>query len=312
MVLRKFFKKDRANLGLPPGTVSTKEQDKELDLFNLSVLKLSYNESFFDKEEISNVTELEKELTHFKDGQITWINIDSSEPGLVKKVGELLKIHPLVQEDIVNTHQRPNFQDWDDYVYVVVKMLYYSQEKKESVQEQVSFILGENYLISFQEKPGDVFNIIRNRITNNKGRIRRMKADYLLYSLLDAIIDQYFVVLDIMSEEIEVLEGKIDLNPSGKNLRRIQSLKQEVILIRRFVTPVKELVISMAKSESNFIREEIMPFLRDLQDHSHQVIESIEMLRDLITNVLEISHSSLSNKMNDIMKVLTGIPLLEQ
>lgn len=186
-------------------------------------------------------------------------------------------------------------------------MLYYNHAVDDSDQEQVSFILGPNYLITFQEKPGDIFDVVRKRLTNNKGRIRKMKADYLLYSLLDSIVDQYFVVIDKMSEDVVILEDIVDDNPNTNNLKKLQKIKQEVILIRRFIVPVKELVISLMKSESEYIREEVLPFLKDLQDHSNQVIEALEMLRDLIISVIEIAHSALSNKMNDIMKVLTII-----
>lgn len=306
MIFRNFFKPDRAHIGLPPGTV-TGEEDSLKDLANLSILKIDFNESFFNRETINNIELLEKELKNFKSEQVTWVNVDHSNPALVEKVGKLLNVHPLVLEDIVNTHQRPNCQDWDDYIYVVVKMLYYDKANRATVQEQLSFLLFENQLISFQEKPGDVFDVVRNRIATNKGRIRKMKADYLLYSLLDAIVDQYFVVLDKMSEDIEILEKKLEDNPSADNLKEIQKLKQEVILIRRFVNPIKEMVLSMLKSESNFIRADIVPFLKDLQDHAQQVIESIEMLRDLIISVLEMAHTNISNKMNDIMKVLTMI-----
>ena len=303
MELRKFFKK-QSNLGLAPGTIIVDEQDKQQCLANVSIEKIIYNEQSFAREKVCNI---EKELSDFKEGQVTWVNINSSAPALVSEIGRVLNIHPLVQEDIVNTDQRPKFEDWDNYGYVVLKMFSFNKALNDSEQEQVSFIIGDNFLISFQERPGDVFEAVRKRLVNNKGRIRKMQADYLMYCLMDSVVDQYFVVLDRISEQVVVLEDIVDDDPNTENLKKIQRIKQEVIFIRRFTVPVKELVLSLIKSEASYIRGGIIPFLGDLQDHSSQVVESIEMLRDLIVSVLEIASSALSNKMNDIMKVLTII-----
>lgn len=307
MMSRKFFKKDRANLGQAPGSITVLEQDKELDLSRLSVLKMNYNESFFEKEEISKIVELENAFVDFKEGQITWINIVSSAANIVKKVGEILKIHPLVQEDIVNTHQLPKIEDWDDYLFVVIRMFYYDKEKQETKHEQVSFILGANYLISFQEMPGDVFNNVRSRIVNAKGRIRTMKADYLLYSLLDSIVDQYFTVIDKFSDLAETIEDQLEQKLNNKNLKKIQKLKREILFNRRYIVPTRELINSMIKTESTLISNNLLPFLNDLYDHSFQVNQSFEMLREFIVSIIEIAHSNMSNKMNEIMKVLTMV-----
>lgn len=306
MALRKFInKKTRHNLGLPPGTVVV-DDDKSNQIFQkISVTKIAYNQSSAEKETLVGVDQLTQALKNERKDLITWININSTDPNIVKIVGDIINLHPLVQEDIVNTHQRPKLEDWDDYLYVVIKMLYHDKEKDQKSQEQVSLILGQKYLISFQEKPGDVFEIVRNRIINNKGRIRQMKTAYLFYSLFDAIIDQYFIVLDLLGEEACILEKKLEEESNNQNLTSIQKLKQEVIMIRRFIIPAKELVASCIKSESELMDNEINPFLRDLQDHIHHVTEAIEMLRDLINGIIEIAHSSLSNKMNEIMKVLT-------
>ncbi|MDA0771508.1 MAG: magnesium/cobalt transporter CorA [Cyanobacteria bacterium] len=294
-------------MGLAPGTIVISEHDKELDFSSLSVSKINYNESFFDKEVINKIPELEQSFTNFKDDQITWINIDSSKANIVKKVGEILKIHPLVQEDIVNTHQVPKIENWDDYLYVVIRMFYYDKEKKETNHEQISFILGDNYLISFQEKPGDVFNNVRSRIENTKGRIRTMHADYLLYSLLDSIVDQYFTVIDKFSELAETIEDQLENKLNNANLKRIQKLKREILFNRRYIVPTRELISSLIKTESTLISKDLLPFLNDLYDHAFQVNQSFEMLREFIVSIIEIAHSNLSNKMNEIMKVLTMV-----
>lgn len=303
MDLKKFISlKQPGHLGQVPGyvpSVSTEKIDFEFD-------SIIYNQDSFSQKNSNDLTELSTLTKNFAQDSVTWININDSSTASVQVLAESIALHPLVQEDIVHLHQRPKLEDWDDHLYVVIKMLYFNQQDVLQ-QEQVSFVLGKNYLISFQEKLGDVFDAVRARIINNKGRVRRKGADYLLYCLLDAICDQYFVVLDKLGFKAEFIESKVETDPSMENLTAIQELKQELIHVRRFILPVRELAISLIKAESGLLSEEVLPFWKDMLDHNNQVVESTEILRDFVNGVIEISHALLSNRMNEIMKVLTMV-----
>lgn len=298
-MLRKLFSKQRKNLGLPPGTYFI-EQEEDVEE---SALLIKYNSSFYEKQYI---TDIESELEINKD-YVQWLNLDSTKYSkLFQQVQVKADVHPMVLEDIVNTHQRPKFEDWDSFIFVVVKMLYFNSENELEL-EQVSFILKENLLITIQEKSGDVFNIIRNRIINNRGKIRKHGADYLMYALLDTIVDHYFAIIDDVNNLIEDLEVDVYDDPSQENLLEIQNLKQDLGFTRRYISPFRELVANMIKSESKLLGKKILIYLQDLHDHCLQVNDSMEMLKDLTNSVIEICNSSLSNKMNEIMKVLTII-----
>lgn len=300
-MLRKLFNKQRKNLGLPPGTFTV---DADLQLKEEALL-IKYNETFFEKEVITE--DIGKRINDCSEDFVHWFNLDSTKyTNLFKNLEEKSKINPLILEDIVNTHQRAKFEDWEDWIFVVIKMVYFNEEQELEI-EQVSFILKKNILISIQEKPGDVFTAIRNRIANNKGKIRKMGSDYLLYALLDSIVDNYFIIMDDLNNLIEDIEIEIYDNPSQENLLEVQDLKQDICIIRRYISPVKELVLSMMKSESELLGENIYIYLQDLLDHCLQLNDSIDMLKEMTLNVVEICNTSISNKLNDVMKVLTVV-----
>jgi magnesium transporter len=245
----------------------------------------------------------------FKDNKrITWINIDGLQKiSIIERIGNHFNLHPLVLEDIANTGQRPKMEDYTEYLFLVLKMLQYSEEDNEIKGEQVSLILGSNWVVSFQETEGDVFDQIRERIRTDKGSIRKMDADYLAYVLMDAIVDNYFAVLEKVGEKIEEIEDETVTNPSPETLQTIHDLKRQMIMLRKSVWPLREVISRLERWESKLINESTDIFLRDLYDHTIQVIDAVETFRDMLSGMLDIYMSSVSNRMNEVMKVLTII-----
>ena len=229
------------------------------------------------------------------------------EIDIIERIGQHFGIHALTLEDIVHTNQRPKMEEFDQYTYVVLKMLFINENINEIHAEQLSFILGENFLITFQEMEGDIFDGVRERIRKGKGRIRKNGADYLLYALMDAVIDGYFLVLDHIGEQTENIEEIMLADSSHDTLVMIHNLKRELIYFRRQVWPIREFLNSMINGGSELISESIHLFLRDLYDHTIQVIDTVESFRDVLTGLQDVYLSNLSNKMNEVMKVLTII-----
>jgi magnesium transporter len=250
-----------------------------------------------------------EECFPFKDKPtVTWINIDGIQRiDVIEKIGKHFNLHPLALEDIVNTGQRPKMEDFVDYIFVVLKMLYYDEKKREPNAEQLSLVLGPNWVISFQENEGDVFDPIRERIRADKGRIRKMGADYLIYALIDAVVDNYFIILEKIGEKIEEIEDELVANPSPETLQAIHNLKRQMIFLRKSVWPLREVISRLERWESQLINKSTYIYLRDVYDHTIQVIDAIETFRDMLSGMLDIYLSSVSNRMNEVMKVLTII-----
>ena len=300
--MARIIKKVSRKTGLPPGTlIHVGKKGKER--VNISII--DYDEKHYQEKETENI----EESFPFKDKPtVSWINIEGIHKiEIIEKIGKHFNLHPLLLEDILNTDQRPKIEDFDDYIFVVLKMLYYEEKEKEIISEQVSLIIGSNFVISFQEKEGDVFNPIRDRIRNAKGRIRKMGADYLAYALIDAIVDNYFIILEKIGEKIEGMEDELVANPAPETLQTIHNLKRDTIFLRKSVWPLREGINILERSESPLIQESTGIFLRDVYDHTIQVIDTIETFRDMVSGMLDIYLSSISNRMNEVMKVLTII-----
>jgi magnesium transporter len=256
---------------------------------------------------------IEKTLTKTEDclpfanaSSVTWINVDSVQmPGVLDAFGKTLSLHPLVLEDILNTEQRPKYEDYGDYVYVVAKMLDLEGPDKQMTIEQLSLVIGANYVISFQERPGDVFNPLRERIRKGVGRVRKLRPDYTAYAMMDAVVDRYFDVLDYMGEKIESLENELVSNPKPDTLRRIHELRRELIFVRKSVWPLREVIASMQRAGSDLIHESTNLYLRDLYDHVTRVSDSIDTYRDMLSGMQDVYLSSISNRTNEVVKVLT-------
>ena len=298
----RLIKKISSNVGLPPGTlVYTGEKRTE----KVKISLIDYGEKKYEEHEIDKI----EECIPFKNKpSVTWINIDGiHQVDIIEEIGKCFDLHPLVMEDIVNSEQRPKIEDLENYLFLVVKMLQYDEKEQNIKAEQVSLILGSTYVISFQEREGDVFNIIRKRIKEGKGLIRKKDSDYLAYALIDSIVDNYFSILEKMGEKIEDIEGEVITNPSPETLQSIYSLKREMISLRKSVWPLREIINRMERGEMKLITKPTELFLRDVYEHTIHIIDTIESFRDMISGLLDIYLSSISNKMNEVMKVLTII-----
>jgi magnesium transporter len=240
---------------------------------------------------------------------VAWINIDGlTETDTIAKIGTDFGIHPLALEDILNTSQRPKFEDYGDYLFMVAKMI--GLENRDSLKittEQVSFIVGKNFLITFQEHAGDVFEPIRQRIRQGKGHVRKMGADYLAYTLIDAIVDNYFVILEQIGEEADLIESELPARADESLMHRIHAMKRRMIYLRRSIWPLREVVGALQRSESPIVAKRTRLYIRDLYDHAIQVIDTVESLRDIAGGMLDTYLSVMGNRMNSVMKVLTII-----
>jgi len=248
------------------------------------------------------------ECACYDDGpQVTWININGlHDMAINNQAAEVFKIHPLVLEDIVHTGQRPKMEELKDgSLFVVVKMLTYNEKARRVEQGQASFILGRRYLLSFQEHTDtDVFDGVRQRLLSMKGRANALGPDYLLYSLLDAIVDHYFIVLERMGEDIEEVEEQLLAKPHPRHLETLNNLRREALFLRKFIFPLREVVAKLEKGGTDLIEGNTIFFLRDLYDHTIQVMDTVETFRDMLSGMVELYLSNISLKMNEVMKVL--------
>lgn len=298
----RFVKKRSKKTGLPPGSLVHIGKKKEI---KTKITIIDYDEKTFQELEIGDL----KECIIYKDKPTTtWINVDGIEnTEVLKDLGECFNIHPLTLEDILNTDHRPKLEDYENYIYIVLKMLSYDEKEEEITSEQVSLILGKNYVISFQESEGDIFDPIKERIKNGKGKARKAGSDYLSYLLIDAIVDNYFTILEKVSEKIEGLEDEVIKNPTQDTLNTIHNLKTEMLYLKKSVWPLREVVNKLERGELTLIKKSTSVYLRDIYDHTIQVIDTTETLRDMLSGILDIYLSSVSNRMNEVMKVLTII-----
>jgi magnesium transporter len=298
--ISRYLKKRSQTLGLPPGSlVHVGKKRTE----SIRITLFDYDTKHLEGKKVDNI----KDCFSYRDTDtISWINIDGvHNPTQIEQIGTYFRIHPLVLEDIMNTGQRPKMESFDNYLYLVLKMLYQDEKSKEIQSEQVSIILTKNVVISFQEKPGDIFEGIRERIRHGKGRIRSMGADYLAYTLIDAIVDHYFTILESFGETIEDTEELLMEQPTPETLQQIHQLKSDMVFLRKSIWPLRELINGFLREESSLITNEITIYLRDVYDHTIQVMDTIESYRDIISGMLDMYMSSVSNKMNEVMKVLT-------
>jgi magnesium transporter len=298
----RFAKKRSHKAGSSPGTlihIGEKRKDE------VRVSLLDYDEKQFQEREISSM----EEVFPLKDLPTnTWINVEGlHDIELMEEVGRLFQIHPLTLEDILNTGQRPKWENFENYLYIVLKMLHFNESENLVTSEQVSLIVGENFLISFQEAVGDVFDPVRDRIRKGRGRIRTAGCDYLAYALIDSVVDQYFLILEKISEQIEILETALIENPKPDTQHVIHDLKRETIYLRKQIWPLREVVSQFAKGETDLISETTHVYLRDVYDHTIQIVDTIESFRDILSGMIDLYLSTISNKMNEVMKLLTII-----
>jgi magnesium transporter len=266
---------------------------------------IDYSSSTLEEKVVGTIEEC---TVYLDKPTMTWINIDGlHEVNFIEQIGQCFHIHPLTLESILNTTQRPKIEYFPNYIYIALKMISWDEKEQETTIEHISLILMQNMVLSFQEREGDVFNSVRERIRNRNGKIRQSSVDYLIYALLDTIVDQYFVILEKLGEKTELLEDVLINQPSPQNLQVIHQTKRNLIYLRNAVWPLREVINKLEKEETALIQEGTKLFLRDVYDHTIQVIETIEALRDMVSGLLDIYLSSVSNKMNEVMKVLTII-----
>jgi len=304
--MARFTSRQSAKRGLPPGT-AVHIGERKVERTRITVI--TFSETAFNEREAASADELPSLPAADAPGRgVTWINVDGvHDVALLEAIGSKYGLHPLSLEDIANTGQRPKLEEYDGYLYLVARMITPADAAGAIASEQISFVLARGLVLTFQETVGDVFDPIRQRIRTAKGRIRKMGADYLAYSLLDAIVDHYFVVLERVGESLQLLEDQVVLRPAPQMLQRIHRQKRNMVTLRRSVWPLREVVNSLERGESALIAKPTRLFLRDVYDHTIQVVDTVETYRDVIAGLLDIYLSSVSNRMNQVMKTLTII-----
>jgi len=293
-------KRKRKPAGSSPGSVVYVGDDK---VTPVSINRVRYSP---DGAEAPRVVSPQECLPDNSSPGVTWYTVDGvHDVEILKTLGNNFGLHPLVVEDIGNTTQRPKIEAFDDYYFIAAKMITYDSKAAKVKSEHVSIIWGKSFVVLFLQDPEDLFAPIRQRIESGKGRIRTKGSDYLVYALVDAIVDYYFHVLEEVGERLEKLEDEVVARPSMNTLRAIHHMKRELILLRRSIWPMREVVNAMARDESSFVTPDVRIFLRDLYDHTVHVIDSVETMRDIVTGTLDVYLSSVSNRLNEVMKVLT-------
>lgn len=293
-------KKISKKLGLKPGSVVYVGKERT-DPVRLSAIDYTGSEH---KELIDLKVE---KVTGYKDTPtVTWIMAEGiHEAAVVESLGQALGIHPLVLEDIVNTGHRPKFEDSPEYIFITLKMLKGFDDEGALQSEQVSVVFGRQWVISFRESADETFEPVRQRIIKTVPRERFMNSDYLAYALVDAVVDRYFVLLEQVGERIDVLDDEVSENPETRHLDEIRSLKKQLISMRKAIWPLREVIGAWDRLESDLVKASTAPYLRDVYEHVIQVIDTVETYRDMVSGLLEVYHTGISNRMNEVMKVLT-------
>jgi magnesium transporter len=299
-VMGRFVRRAVKKPGAAPGTlVHTGVKKVE----RIRIHYLDYDAEQLSEAELGSI----EECAPFKESPtVSWINVDGlHDVDLIQELGERFSWHPLMLEDIVAVGQRPKIEEYDTYVFMVLPMLSWDVERRQVVDEQLSLVLGERYVFTFQERTGDVFEGVRERLRNARGRIRSRGADYLAYALADAVVDHYFHVLEGIGDVAEELEGQLLESPSRSTMHRLHALKRELISVRRQVWPLREMLATLVRSGEEYFTEETQIFMRDVHDHAVQVAETVETLRDVVSGGIDLYLSNVGYRTNEVMKVLT-------
>ncbi len=301
-MLAHFLKNRSRKVGLPPGSYHTVGEPR---VEKVEITLLDYDSRHL---EFKTVEKVEETFPYKDKKSISWINIYGlHDLNVLTAIDRHYGIHPLILEDIVHTDQRPKLELFNDYVFIVLRMIWFDENKLELTSEQLSFIVGHNFVICFQEWKGDIFNPVRERLKNPDSRLRNRGADYLIYALLDVIVDNYFVVLEKLGDHIEDLEDEVLDTPDQTTLQKINQLKRGLIFLRKSIWPLREVIGGIERGETGLFQESTLPFIRDLYDHVIRVMDTIESYRDLVTGVMDMYMTAISNRMNEVMKVLTII-----
>lgn len=296
---RKLVVKRGGKLGAPPGTLLHIGRHKPE---HAAIRLIRYDAE--DLQE-SVITDPSRYRPAQVPGQVSWLNVDGvADTGVIQALGGQFQLHPLVLEDVLNTDQRPKVEEYPGYLYIVLRMLQFDRERQQIQSEQVSLVLGGDFVLSFQERAGDVFDGVRERLRTGR-RIRFMRSDYLAYALLDAVVDHYFEMLEYLGERVEELEDQIIASPGPDTLAQIHHYKREMLLLRKSIWPLRELLSRLTRDDSPLIADETRLYLRDVHDHVIHVMDSIDTIRELLVSLLDLYLSNVSKRTNEIMKVLT-------
>lgn len=296
-LVRRVIKKP----GTPPGTlVHTGQQRVE----EVRIHLMDYDAGSFQERDVP--LDQMAACFPFRDtATVTWINVDGlHDPAVVESIGHHFGLHPLVLEDILSVGQRPKLEEYEGYLFIELNMLHMGEGFLVQ-DEQLSLVLGPGWVLTFQERPGDVLDVIRERIRSSKGRIRERGADYLAYALIDAVVDSYFGVLERVGDQAELLEEEALDHPSPRTMHRIHEVRREIIVIRKSVWPVRDILAGLLRVDTPLVKEGTRVFLRDVYDHSIQAIDTVENLRDVAGSLMDLHLSTLGNRTNEVMKVLT-------
>lgn len=301
MKKKKIIKqKNSPKKGKPPGSLIYMGPRKDVPI---TIDYIQYNT---EKYVAKSLIELHEDIQIQGEDFVTWIDIKGlHDISLIEKIGKVANIHPLTLEDLLNVNQRPKLDFFNAYIFLVVQILKYDKETNTVESEQLSIILGDKYILTFLEGPSDVFDTLKGRMEKTVGKIRNSSADYLAYSILDVVIDEYYEVVEKIGERIEVVEEQLILQARKIAINDIYEIKRDLIDLRKSISPLREIITKLDKSESPIINERTRLYLRDLYDHAIQIIDTIEQYRDLTSGLADMYLSSVSNKMNEIIKVLT-------
>lgn len=299
--MRSGYSKRSKKAGLLPGSLihvgHTYTEKSKITL-------VRYNETFYEEKVIGSLAALGARKA---EQVITWITIDGLQNiELLQELGNIYNLHPLVLEDILNTDQRPKMEDYGDYLYIVLRN-FTGQTKEDITSEQVSIVLGKDFVLTFREKESSVFKPVHERLAGNKGRLRKSGADYLAHAVIDNIVDNYFAVLEALEEKIEFLEDDLVKSTTPVTLQAIHDLKRELILLRKSLWPLREAISALERTDSPLVCESTGIYFKDIYDHVIAIIDSVETFRDMLSGMLDIYLSSVSNRLNEVMKVLTII-----
>lgn len=311
---RHFFKKHLSKkIGLPPGSlvyvgkedgvVPKRVPDVSVVVFNSTGI----TEKVLTPEDLANF----RLSNYTRGGKKFWLNVHGvHDANLIKQLGDIFKLHPLVLEDILNTQQRPKIDEYDDYVFLETQSFEYDKANLSMASEQVSFVLGKNYLLTFQERSTGTFEPVRNRLRAAGAHIRELGVDYLAYALLDSVVDRYFNVLEAVGEDSEVLEDKLLASPTNAELHTIHQLKHVSVELRRAVWPLREVINTLTRNERDFFEDSTLPYLRDVYDHTVSFIEALESIRDSLGGMMDIYMASVSQRVNLEVRALTVVAML--
>jgi magnesium transporter len=298
--MARFLKSREKIVGQAPGTMTFIGRKKmEKTRFRI----MSYDENDYSEHETENITDL---FSHFRNDRVNWINIDGiHDQEVILQIGQKFNLSSLILEDIVNTDQRPKFIEDDEHIVVFIKLLVYNEELEAIKADQLTIVLGKNYVITFQETVGSYFNSIRDRVRENIGKLRKSKSDYLFYRIIDTVADHYMICIGILGELVETNEQFVLKKTSTEIIEEIYWSKTEISYIRKAVRPAKEITKKLKNTETHLIVESTWPYIDDLDDLLTHSLETVELYYTMISDQLNIYNTNLSNRANDVMKVLT-------